>query len=88
MLYERNVVWVVCRTEHSRVYGVCQTKRSSVLPSASLVLENIDFVYPFYVYDYNRPLAPKLRQRRLDDDGFEIPGIQSMIRTEYFSGEQ
>jgi hypothetical protein len=27
-------------------------------------LENIGFVYPFYVYDGNRPLAPILRQRR------------------------
>ncbi len=35
-----------------------------VLPSANLVLEIIDFVYPFYVYDGNRPLAPILRQRR------------------------
>jgi hypothetical protein len=25
-------------------------------------LENIGFVYPFYVYDGNRPLAPTLRQ--------------------------
>jgi hypothetical protein len=30
----------------------------SVLPSASLVLENIGFVYPFYVYGRNRPLVP------------------------------
>jgi hypothetical protein len=36
---------------------------SNVLPSANLVLENISFVYPFYVYDCNRPLAPILRQR-------------------------
>jgi hypothetical protein len=34
----------------------------SFLPSASLILENIGFVYPFYVYDC-RPLAPILRQR-------------------------
>jgi hypothetical protein len=27
-------------------------------------LENIGSVYPFYVYDGNRPLAPILRQRR------------------------
>jgi hypothetical protein len=36
----------------------------TVLPSANLVLENIGFVYPFYVYDCNRPLAPMLRQKR------------------------
>jgi hypothetical protein len=36
----------------------------TVLPSASLVLENIGFVFPFYVYDRNRPLAPILRQRQ------------------------
>ncbi len=35
-----------------------------VLPSANPVLENISSVYPFYVYDGNRPLAPILRQRR------------------------
>ncbi len=36
----------------------------TVLPSANLVLENIGFVYPFYVYNCNRPLAPMLRQKR------------------------
>jgi hypothetical protein len=35
-----------------------------VLPSVSLVLENIGFIYSFYVYDCNRPLATILRQRR------------------------
>jgi hypothetical protein len=35
----------------------------NVLLSANLVLENIGFVYPFYAYDGNRPLAPILRQR-------------------------
>jgi hypothetical protein len=34
----------------------------SVLPSANSVLENIGFVYPFYVYDHDRQLAPTLRQ--------------------------
>ncbi len=36
----------------------------NILPSANLVLENIGYIYPFYVYDGNRPLAPILRQRR------------------------
>ncbi len=36
----------------------------NVLPSANLVLENIGFVYPFYAYEGNRPLAPVLRQRQ------------------------
>jgi hypothetical protein len=35
-----------------------------VLPSANLVLENIGSVYPFYVYDGNRPLATIPRQRQ------------------------
>jgi hypothetical protein len=34
----------------------------NVLPSAKMVLENIGFIYPFFVYDGNRPLAPILRQ--------------------------
>jgi hypothetical protein len=37
--------------------------RITVLPSANPVLENIGSVYPFYVYDGNRPLAPILRQK-------------------------
>ncbi len=71
------------------------SRELTVLPSASLILDNIGFIYPFYVYDCNRPLAPILRQRwcslmydvywlALDDDEIEIPGIQSRIRIEYF----
>jgi hypothetical protein len=57
-------------------------------------LENIGSVYPFYVYDGNRPLAPMLRQRRwslmydvywlawwwLMFNGIKIPEIHSRIR--------
>ncbi len=70
----------------------------SVLPSANLVLENIGSVYPFYVYDGHRPLAPILHKTKkvqsavwclltcvmMMFNGLKIPGIQSRIRTEYF----
>ncbi len=36
----------------------------TVLPFADLVLEIIGFVYPFYVYDGIRLLAPILRQKQ------------------------
>ncbi len=75
-----------------------KTASISVLPSANLVLENIGFVYPFYVYDGNRPLASILRQRRCSlrydvywlarwwcstGNRIKIPGIQSRIGIEY-----
>jgi hypothetical protein len=42
-------------------YFVVTVLPESVLPSASLVLENIGFVY---VYDCNRPFTSILKQRR------------------------
>jgi hypothetical protein len=57
-------------------------------------LENIGSLYPFFVYDGNRPLAPILRKRRcslmcdvywlawwwLMFKGIEIPGLHSRMR--------
>jgi hypothetical protein len=79
---------------------ICDLKRetidnTTVLPSANSVLDNIGFVYPFYVYDRDRPLVPILydvywlaMMMMLHSYKIEIPGIQSRIRIEYFSREQ